>query len=776
MHNLLSTRARWLATLGLSALLAAVGLGLRHDPAGWAARSSYDAAHALAAGRPRLPTNAPVVVVYLDAVSYAAEGQDPNRPWDRALHARLVDRLGRAGARAVVFDILFDRPGSAEADQRFRDALRANGRVLLAGELVPSSHGPGTSAGLRSHTLTLPEPTLAAAAAGWGLANLMPDPDFVVRRHFLGFDPEHEPGLAWATARFLRLPGPNRSDVPRWVRYYGPSLALPHVSYTHALDPAATPDDWFRDRVVFVGARPMTAAVTERRDEFRNPLPAATEDLFMPAVEVHATQMLNLLRADGLQRLPPAIEAVLVCLCAGGLGWGLLRLRPWPASGAALVVEAALLVAVVFAFRRGTWGAWLVPGAVQVPLALGGSMLFHSIEWFHARRRLEARIERTRRLEAVGALASGMAHDLNNALAPVLLGVQRLRAQAASDEARGMLEAIEASTRRGAEMVRQVLAFARGQEPGKALLDPGCLLREIERIVVESWPPAIRTSVLAPPDLWPVLGNATQLHQVLLNLCSNARDAMPRGGELTLAADNVPLVADEARQIPGGRAGDFVMFLVADTGGGIPPDVWPRLFEPFFTTKPAGQGTGLGLATAAQVVRAHGGFLNVRSELGAGSTFEVYLPRATTPAKTTAQAEPILPAHAKERIAIFQGQSALRELVRSTLEAYGYTVIPAGEGSGGLAALGEGAEGLRAVLIDRGLPGAGALALLAAVRERYPRLPVILFGADAATSHSVAPDAATRCLPQPFATEDLLEALRHDSRTNRADQVRDRTT
>jgi PAS domain S-box-containing protein len=746
--------------VAMFAVLTVLGFWCRNRSDAALVRASYDLVQRLSLRFSPPPDRPPVVIVYLDPASYEAEGLDPARPWDRALHARLVDRLSGAGARAVVFDVLFDRPGpDPHADRAFSEAIRRSGRVILAGEIESSSHSPIDDWGVRSHTLTLPTPVLAEAAAGVGLANLSPDPDFVVRRQFVGFDRETQPALAWAAARLLGLPGLVSITAPLWVRYYGPAVSLPHVSYTHALDRAATPDSMFHDRVVFVGARPRTGAITERRDEFRNPLPASGEDLWMPAVEVHATQLLNLMRQDGLRRLADGTEAVLLAAIAFMLALGVVRLGPWPAFGVALVSGVLLAGGAVAGLRQGVWGAWLVPAMVQIPAALAAAWLLGFADWYRTRReleaerrragarireqaalidkaqdailvrdlrdrvvyanpsavrlygwtlealgepcalrtllepardqaaaalaavtlhgewqgelaqathsgdllrvdcrwtlirdqaghpntilmihtdvterrRLESQLLRTQRLQTVWALAGGMAHDLNSALSPVLLGVQRLRDRLNDDASRPVLDAIEAGARRGAAMVGQVLAFARGRDDTRELIDPGTLLRELERILSQSLPSGIRLDILTPPDLWPVLGNATQLQQVLLNLCLNARDAMPHGGDLTVAADNVSLDDGEARDIPGGRPGDHLMVLVADTGAGMSPEVLGRLFEPFFTTKAPDKGTGLGLATSLQIVRGHGGFLHVRSEPGVGTTFELYLPKPFAP-------------------------------------------------------------------------------------------------------------------------------------------------
>ena len=229
---------------------------------------SYDASHTLAGSDARVAETSEVVLVYLDMESHLREKQSPSSPWDRSLHARLIERLTRAGARTIVFDIIFQDPGTEAVDSQLTAALQQSGRVILAAEIARSSHEPGTSTGLRSQSLVLPLDRFLKAAAGIGLANVIPDEDFVVRRAYEGSASHQQPSLTEAVSRRLQLPAPTTPDSPAWIRYYGRPLALPHVSYSNALDPDGTPDEVFRDRIVFVGARPLTSGFTERRDEF----------------------------------------------------------------------------------------------------------------------------------------------------------------------------------------------------------------------------------------------------------------------------------------------------------------------------------------------------------------------------------------------------------------------------------------------------------------------------------------------------------------------------
>jgi CheY-like chemotaxis protein len=265
-----------------------------------------------------------------------------------------------------------------------------------------------------------------------------------------------------------------------------------------------------------------------------------------------------------------------------------------------------------------------------------------------------------------------------------------------------------------------------------------------------------------PPDLWPVLGNATQLHQVLLNLCINARDAMPKGGTLTLAVDNVELSAEEAQGIAGAAPGQYVMLLVSDTGTGIAPEVLPRLFEPFFTTKGPGKGTGLGLSTLARIVRNHGGFTSVKSELAVGTTFEIYFPRAEAapapPPRPAALAGRAVPGRG-ELILFVDDDHSAREMVAPTLAEHGYRALCAANGAEALALLSQHEQEVRLVLTDVGMPVMDGLELLARLRVRQPGLPVILMSGSLAAGAQPLPEGATAFLEKPFRLEQFLSAI-----------------
>jgi two-component system cell cycle sensor histidine kinase/response regulator CckA len=242
------------------------------------------------------------------------------------------------------------------------------------------------------------------------------------------------------------------------------------------------------------------------------------------------------------------------------------------------------------------------------------------------RKKLEAQFLRAQRFETIGALAGGIAHDLGNMLTPILIGTEALANDTVGTAHRKMLQTMHTSARHGLDMIKQILAFARGVGGGPTTLDIRTLFAEMQELARETFPRSIRTELRSDPNLFPVLGNVTQLRQVLLNLCVNARDAMPAGGALKLSADNALLDKKVTALQTEPVSGPHVMISVSDTGHGIEAHVLQKIFEPFFTTKEPGKGTGLGLSTVQGIVKSHGGFLDVVSEVGKGTTFTVFLP------------------------------------------------------------------------------------------------------------------------------------------------------
>ena len=379
------------------------------------------------------------------------------------------------------------------------------------------------------------------------------------------------------------------------------------------------------------------------------------------------------------------------------------------------------------------------------------------------RRSLEQQFLRAQRMESIGTLAGGIAHDLNNLLAPITMGVELLRRNESDPRSRMIIDNIENSARRGAALVKQVLSFARGVEGARVLLQVKHVLREVEAIVENTFPKNITFELHPAPDLWPVTGDPTQLNQVILNLCVNARDAMPNGGRLRIQADNVEVDEQYAVMNRGLAAGRYVVIKVIDDGIGIPPEIIDRIFEPFFTTKQIGQGTGLGLSTVLAIVRSHGGLVNVYSEPGKGSTFKVYLP---------AQAESVVPENGApgderfprgsgELVLVADDEQSIANVTRQSLEAFGYRVVTAEDGAQAISQYAMRQQEIALVLTDMMMPVIDGAALIAALRRINPRVRIIAMSGLYANAHvAQASHAGVRhFLAKPFSTEALLRLV-----------------
>ncbi len=379
------------------------------------------------------------------------------------------------------------------------------------------------------------------------------------------------------------------------------------------------------------------------------------------------------------------------------------------------------------------------------------------------KKQLEARFLRAQRLESIGALASGIAHDLNNVLAPILMGVALLRQSVHDEHDRVLLGTMEKSAQRGADIVRQVLTFARGSEGQRVPLQPKHVVRDMLKFADQIFPKNIKLVDRSAREVAMVEGDATQLHQALMNLCVNARDAMPQGGTLTLAADNVTVDAASATRFPSATPGPYVRLRVADTGAGMAPEVQERLFEPFFTTKGVGRGTGLGLFMVLGIAKGHGGFVRFESQPGKGTTFELFLPAARSTAVTAPPAEGPLPRANGELILLVDDEAAIREVARQALEEFGYRVISAAGGAAAIEVFRTARAEVKLVVTDMMMPEMDGPDLVRALRAIAPGVRVVgITGVlDPPTTTSLEALALSGMLAKPFTIGQLLKAA-HD--------------
>jgi two-component system cell cycle sensor histidine kinase/response regulator CckA len=377
------------------------------------------------------------------------------------------------------------------------------------------------------------------------------------------------------------------------------------------------------------------------------------------------------------------------------------------------------------------------------------------------RKKIEVQLLRSQRMESIGTLASGIAHDLNNILCPILMSAPILHGMV-SEEGQALTSAIETAARRGTDIVKQVLAFARGIEGERVLIQPRHSIREIVNIANETFPKSIKTRNLAPKDLWPLMGDSTQLHQILLNLCINARDAMPDGGALDITAENLTLDECDLANFPEARPGNYVVIGITDTGTGIPPGVQEKIFDPFFTTKEIGKGTGLGLSTVIGIVKSHAGFLKVYSEVGKGATFRVYLPASPDVSHASQLEElPVLQGGNGEWILVADDEPAIRKVTETMLKRNGYNVLTATDGVDALAIYAQHMDKINLVLTDVMMPILDGTKLALALKKMNSNVAIIVATgqADETRKTELKRLGAKAILSKPYRTDKLLSTL-----------------
>jgi PAS domain S-box-containing protein len=378
------------------------------------------------------------------------------------------------------------------------------------------------------------------------------------------------------------------------------------------------------------------------------------------------------------------------------------------------------------------------------------------------KKHLEAQLFRAQRLESIGTLASGIAHDLNNILTPILAGAQLLplKFPDADERTRHLLEILEINARRGADLVKQVLSFARGVEGKRIILQLRHIIVEVAKILKETFPKSIEISTDITQDLWMVSGDSTQLHQVLMNLCVNARDAMPNGGTLSICAENLLIDENYARMNLEAKEGTYIVITVSDTGVGIPREILDRIFEPFFTTKDVGQGTGLGLSTVLGIIKSHGGFVNVYSETGSGTSFQVYLP--TVEGMETFSPDNLPPQIGNgELILVVDDEVPIQEITRTSLEAHNYKILVASDGIEAIALYAQNRDKISAVLMDIMLPSLDGLTAIRTLQKINPQVRIIASsGLMADNKLSVAAAIGINTfLSKPYTVNELLLSL-----------------
>jgi two-component system cell cycle sensor histidine kinase/response regulator CckA len=378
------------------------------------------------------------------------------------------------------------------------------------------------------------------------------------------------------------------------------------------------------------------------------------------------------------------------------------------------------------------------------------------------RKKLEAQFLRAQRLESIGVLAGGIAHDLNNVLTPILMSVKLLRKDRTAEQRKELLDTAQASVERGIDMIKQLLSFAGGLEGERSAITLSEVIAEVEKMLQHTLAKSIQIQTRVENDLWSIRGDKTQLLQVLMNLCVNGRDAMPQGGTLSISAENAIIKGEYSQFHPDAKPGPYVLLAVSDTGSGIPPEVMDRIFDPFFTTKGIGKGTGLGLSTVLGIVRSHGGFVNVYSEVGKGTRVAIYLPATGTDLSAAgAAAREEAPSGRGELILIVDDEPLILRTVRDVLESNGYRTLSAADGPEALGVF-RAHQQIAAVLLDMMMPGIDGPAVLRGLQEIRPGVRVIASSGlrSAERVRLVFAAGGKAFLQKPYSEEELLQTLR----------------
>jgi PAS domain S-box-containing protein len=453
-------------------------------------------------------------------------------------------------------------------------------------------------------------------------------------------------------------------------------------------------------------------------------------------------------------------------LAAGQMNW--LRLTP-PEYGD--VERRAMAELAATGVCKPYEKALLRPDGTPVPVLVGAAFLDEQrregvcfLLDLRERKDLERQFLRSQRMESIGTLAGGIAHDLNNILAPIVMSIELLKRLAVDrPEAMTLLESIEVSAQRGSDIVRQVLLFARGTKGEQVRVLPKVLLDDLKVIVQDTFPRNIQLKFSVPLDTWPILGDPTQIHQILLNLCVNARDAMPGGGRLEIDAENLVRSEQYLGLDLHAPAGRYVNITVRDSGCGIPSANIDKIFDPFFTTKGLHQSSGLGLSTVMAIVKGHQGTLSIRSVEGRGTTFVVSLPAAPAGAVDEGVTRPTaLPRGRGEIVLLVDDETSILTVTGRTLTAFGYRVLTARNGVEAVAIYAQNLDRISVVLSDMMMPTMGGPALIEGLQRMNPKVKVLAasgLSADAQVAGGRNP-AIKGFLAKPYTAAELLQAIR----------------
>jgi len=376
------------------------------------------------------------------------------------------------------------------------------------------------------------------------------------------------------------------------------------------------------------------------------------------------------------------------------------------------------------------------------------------------KKQLESQFLRTQRLESLGTLAGGIAHDLNNILTPILSTAQllQLKFPNADEQSRHLLKIVETNTKRGAALVKQVLQFARGVEGARTIVQVKHLIHEVEQVAEKTFPKSINLLTDVESELWLVSGDATHLHQLLMNLVVNARDAMPNGGTLTITAKNLFVDEHYARLNLDASVGSYIGLTVKDTGIGMSAEIMDRIFEPFFTTKELGKGTGLGLATVRGIVKSHRGFIDVLSRVGEGTEFKVFLPAVE--ASISPRVDPSTSSNGNaEWILVVDDETAVLETTKISLEAYNYRVLTANDGIEAIALCAQYKHKIAVALVDMMMPSMDGVTTIQTLQKIDPQIKAIALSGFVSNDKLRGASGIKSFILKPYTIQELLQTL-----------------